>query len=56
MFELKIFNDCEKRAHAVEEQIELLFALLGIANVEGQHEMEIADPSVTNELVASMSL
>ena len=53
-FELKISNDCETKTHAVEEEMESLCATIGIANAEGQ--MEIANPSVTNELVASMLL
>ena len=55
-FELEIFNNCEKRTHAVEEEIESLFATIEIANAEGQHEMEIANQSMTNKLVAFMLL
>ena len=53
-FELKISNDCETKTHAVEEEMESLCATIGIANAEGQ--MEIANLSVTNELVAPMLL
>ena len=52
LWQFEIFKDCEEWTHIVEEQIELLFALFGIAN----EEVGILDVSVTQHLVESMLL